>query len=71
MFKTLVQQDLPVAFPMLQLNQEPDYIMLNCSLGWNKTVDGWISFPNGKIMNEVADEIQVHNKVINYIMYSL
>ena len=59
MIKTLVQQDLPVAFPMLQLNQEPVLIKHDCYMGWNKTIDAWIVFGQ-KIKKEVANEIQVH-----------
>ena len=60
MFKTLVQQDLPVAFPMLQLKQEPVLIKHDCYMGWNKTFDKWIDFPGQEIKNEVANKIQVH-----------
>ena len=59
-FKTLVQQDLPVAFPMLQLNQEPVLIKHDCYMGWNKTIYAWIDFSGQKIESEVANEIQVH-----------
>ena len=61
MFKTLVQQDLPVAFPMLQLNQEP--VLIKRHRSWNEIkllIDEWIDFPGQKIENEVANEIQVH-----------